>query len=196
MKKLLLLVLFLLPATVLAANVSASSAMEDAGWRQLSPSQRAEIMKQVADTAAQNSPSLENIPAAQRIDEWVTVGAHIGQVLNGAAKEVGMALNDFMATPAGKVALVLIVWKIAGGAMLHFVGGVLVWVIGAIVMYALYRRYATTEISYDPEKFNIFGFHPKLSEHRSELSEGACWGLFLGSASFVFGGLIVMFTGG
>ena len=52
-----------------------------------------------------NSPSITD--TAER---WVQIGANIGQMMGGAAKELGIAVNEFSQTSLGEVTMVMIIW--------------------------------------------------------------------------------------
>lgn len=194
MKKLFALALLVISTAVFAGNTT--SAVSDAGWDNLSASQRAEILKQVAAQAEQNKKDTVGslVPEPQKVDEWVAIGERVGKMMTGAAREVGMALNDFMNTPVGMITMGLIIWKVMGGVLVHLFGGVAVWCVGAVVMTALYRRFTRRNVIYDQEKTNWFGNHPKLKVETSALDSDEAWGIFLGSAAFTAAGLICIFS--
>lgn len=190
MKRYLAFIALLLPLVAFAAP---ASDFHPPGWDELTPLQQTEVLKAIELTSKANSKA-EDVPSIKEVDEWVNVGERIGKMLNGAAREVGMALSTFITTPAGKVALALIVWKVAGTAVVHLVGAFMVWGIGAVVMTALYLRYSRVEITYDPERKNIFGRPLKKKEVIDELTSDQSWGLALGSAAFTMAGLIVLLS--
>lgn len=80
------------------------------------------------------------ISKAQEISEWVNVGQQIGQSLAGCAKELGVEVNNFVQTPVGKTAAIIIVWKLVGRELMHFGFGVFFFLFCSIVWIYLYRR--------------------------------------------------------
>lgn len=191
--------LFCIVAMLLSFNVFAGNnvgAVSAAGWDKLSASQQAEVMKIVADKAeATNAlPGIDSASDPKKVDEWISVGERIGKMMGGAAKEVGIAVNDFVNTPVGKMTMFLIVWKYMGAMAIHFFGGVLVMLVGAVVMTALYRRLVAVDITYDAEAKNIFGNHPKLKVERGAFGSDDFWAIFLGSASFTAASIICIFS--
>lgn len=188
MSRILILVALLFPLMALAAPEDLNPTI----WKGLTLKEQAEVMKIIA--AGSEASAESETPSIEKVDEWVNVGERIGKMLNGAAKEVGMALTSFMATPAGKVALVLIVWKVAGTAAVHILGALVVWSIGAVVMSALHRNFVRTEVIYDPERKTIFGRPARTKVVSRQLTTDESWGLFGGSVVFTAAGLIVLFT--
>lgn len=192
MKRLFWIVALLLSFTAFAGT--STDVVRTAGWDNLTESQRAEITKLVADKAAAAKESPIDVPNVQKIDEWVGVGERIGKMMGGAAKEVGVAVNDFITTPVGKWTMFLIVWKYMGGAAIHFFGGLLVMLIGSVVATALYRRMTHCTITYNEAEKNIFGNHPVLKKEQSAFGSDDFWALFLVSAAFTAASIICIFT--
>ena len=175
-----------------------SSAVREAGWNNLTELQKAEITKQVATQAETNKANPTSVasvlPDAKKVDDWVNVGQHIGQMMGGAAKEVGVAVNDFGKTPVGQWTMFLIVWKVLGATLMHVIGGFLVLIVGGIVMSAIYRRATNTTIEYNPEKTNWLGNHPVLTVERACLSDSDAWFIFMGSGAFTVAAILVAFV--
>lgn len=192
MKRLFWIVAFLISFSAFAGTNS--DVIRTAGWENLSESQRAEITKLVADKAAEATKSPIAVPDVKKIDEYVAVGERVGKMMGGAAKEVGVAVNEFINTPVGKWTMFLIVWKYMGVMAIHFFGGMLVLLVGAVVMTALYRRATNVEIIYDKEKTNWFGNHPVLNKKRSAFGSDDFWFIFMGTAAFVAASMVCIFT--
>lgn len=192
MKRLFWIVAFFISVSAFAGTNS--DVIRTAGWENLSESQRAEITKLVADKAAEATKSPIAVPDVKKIDEYVAVGERVGKMMGGAAKEVGVAVNEFINTPVGKWTMFLIVWKYMGVMAIHFFGGLVVLLVGIIVMFALYRRMTKSEVVYDKEKTNWFGNHPKISKTRSAFGADDFWAIFLGSAAFVAASMVCIFT--
>ena len=86
-----------------------------------------------------------NVKASNSLADWANVGSSIGQAFGSAAKEVGIAINDFANSPVGRVAMALIVWHFIGGALIHFIGGLFVIIIGlSFIVWLVKRTYPTT----------------------------------------------------
>lgn len=130
----------------------------------LTDAQKAELAMQAAKMASEANKPAELIKSAvnapDKVNEWVGIGSRIGQALGGAAKEIGVAVNDFAKSPVGQLTMALIVWKMMGGAIVHVIGGLLVMGIGlSFVMYMFNRTYPK-QCEYDTSKTNLFGNYP------------------------------------
>lgn len=166
-----------------------SDAISSAGWSNLSEPQKAEILKQVADKAGTSSAG--EMPTVQKVSEWVDIGQKIGQMMGGAAKEVGIAVNDFVKTPVGQWTMALIIWKFMGSAIIHLVGGVLVLVVGFGFILFMIRKSKEVKYEYDSEKTDVFGRSRLKKVVREALSTDAVVGFTI-SAGIVL--VVVLFT--
>lgn len=85
----------------------------------LSEKDRAEILLEIAVKKESPAHTLD------KVAEYAQVGEQYGKAIAATAKELGIAANDFLNTPAGLLTAGLIVWKIAGDDLLGVVGGLL-----------------------------------------------------------------------
>ncbi len=161
----------------------------------LSDAQRAELQLQAERMKAQ-------VPGEtiQNAREWVDLGTALGQALGGSARELGIATNEFAMTPVGKVATVLIVWKIMGRDIVHLVMGPLLMLCLLPAWWYFYRRtFVIKQIEYGNTKEH--GFKRRYiffnADDRAKLSEGQVFARFafgcIGPA-IVITGICVMLT--
>ena len=68
-----------------------------------------------------------------------------------------MAVNDFAQTPVGQLTMLIIVWQVIGGQLVHVIGGILIWIAGFYFIYYVMKRRFPDEVIYDEERKNIFG---------------------------------------
>lgn len=80
------------------------------------------------------------LPTADKVKEYAEVGEMIGKAMSSTAKEMNIAVNEFSQTPVGKVCIFLIVWKLFGRELLHFIVGGLMLAIGLFLWCRYYRR--------------------------------------------------------
>ena len=141
-------------ALMVATSFAAQTTLDTSG---LSDAQVAELKaiaaKKVAETAAQAaSPNVQ----PEKITAGVTLAATWGQqaaaaaegfakALGIAAKELNVTINDFLASPAGKLTAALIIWKVAGATIIHFLYGLLFVTVGLTLARVLYVRLFTRE---------------------------------------------------
>lgn len=97
-------------------------------------------------TQAENMKETKDLDKAK---QWVEFGEMIGKAIGSTAKELNVAVNEFVQTPVGKMALVLIVWKVAGREVFKFGLGFLWLVFGVILWHrTFWRWYAYKSIDY------------------------------------------------
>ena len=113
----------------------------------LTPSQRAEIEAQVAQTKAQNLSGNSSTSAAQAVTEWVEVGKGLGSGLAAGAKEMGVVVNDFAKTDVGRFTMFVIFFKVMGSTIIHLVAGFL-WfaIMGGIWAYYFSKLWAPANV--------------------------------------------------
>ena len=112
----------------------------------LDEGQRAEILVQAA--AMKKGPSA-NI--AETAGEWADIGTKYGMAIAATAKELGIAADDLLGTTVGKVALVLIVWKVMGSDLLGVVVGI-PWLLTGFTfwLYAFRRASLVHSVTVEP----------------------------------------------
>lgn len=195
MERFLIIFMLLVTLVVPAHAALNSDSVAQAGFNKLTEQQKAEILKQVADASA-NSDVTTAVASVTptKVDEWVTIGERVGKIMGGAAREVGIAVNDFVKTPVGQLTMFLIVWKVMGGMLIHLLGGIIVFASGWTFTYLLYRRLSETKIKYHPEAKDWLG-RPKVVEvYREALGADSAWGVFGCFAATTIAGLVTIFT--
>jgi hypothetical protein len=105
----------------------------------LTPTQKASIISRIAQAKERNGPSTPAVSTPKELKEWAEVGSAVGKGLVATAKELGVEVNAFAQTGVGKLAIVLIVWKVMGGDILHIFGGI-AWVMIALPMWIYFFR--------------------------------------------------------
>lgn len=96
--------------------------------------------EQIRILTTTNQPT-EDVLSPERINEYAEIGKNVGEGLASAAKELGVAVNDFASTNVGQVALFLIVWRIALADIVAGAVGVLFgigWLIAVVKGWSYY----------------------------------------------------------
>lgn len=156
----------------------------------LSEAQKAALVQQIE--TINGSPDA----IVEKVDKWVNAGERIGKMLGGAAKELGIAVNDFMNTPAGVLTVTLIIYQYIGNDLIHLVLGFSVFVVGFFQLRKLTNGMYPETFTYDKEKTDIFG-RAKLLERkqRDTMSGDAATTLFVGYLVLTAVSAMVMFLG-
>lgn len=134
--------------------------IDNAGFSRLTEQQKADIVKRVASLS--DSGKKTN---AQVFSEWADVGIKIGQDLASCARELNIAVNEFLLTPAGKVTFVMIGWKIMARDIIHVFFSIISLIIGIFVIRIMYCNWSVKNVKFNYEKLDIFKRPTKTYEH-------------------------------
>lgn len=186
-----LIIMLICLMSSLTANALTTDAVSSAGWNNLSPSQQAEVIKQIADTNVTNKVQIAD---PQQFNQWVTLGEHIGQVFGGAAKEIGIATAEFIKTPIGFVTAAIIIGHFVGGVLMHICGAIVILIAGLSFVRWHSQKIRTIDIRYSTDKVDIFGRSRLESKELRGINEDwGIWYIFL-SVFTVGVALITLFT--
>ncbi len=161
----------------LAMSVSAYAANADyVSTKGLTAEQSAQLALQ-----AEQMKKATPLEMADKVDQWVNIGEKVGKMMGGAAKEVGIAVNDFVKTPVGMMTAALIVWNYMGGMLIHVIAGFIFFVTSFTILTWMMRRCIGTEITYDKDAGkNWLGRYAVLKIKRDGLSESEQVGFLFG----------------
>lgn len=182
MKRLFVGLILMLVTMVASAQMSANT-VYNAGWDKLPETEKAKIVKQIADAAATPAVKMSN---AEAVDKWVDTGERIGRMFQGAAKEIGVAVNDFVKTPVGMMTMGVIVWKYMGKDILQVLIAGAFFVTGMITIWVVFGRGRAEVRQYSPDKKDIFGRARLVSVEVESMSDGAMTGMLV-STVILFG---------
>ena len=107
--KFIIATFFMLFSVLAQAQISIHDAGR-AGFDKLSETEKAAIIQQIAEKNSNNVPIVGNI-TPEKLDQFAQTGANIGKGLAAAAKEIGVAVNEFVQTPVGILTVGLIAWQ-------------------------------------------------------------------------------------
>lgn len=192
MKKFFAVILMAVSFSAFAGNDSET--VRNAGFARLSEAEKAEVIKMVADKAASKDASVPAALTEDKVEKWVKIGSNIGQGLAGAAKEVGVAVNDFSQTPVGQLAMLLIVWHMIGAQLIHVLGGILIWIVGIAIIRHMVARAYPSKITYSKEVKNMFGNYVVEKVEPMAISDDNAAGWLFAYGVVLIAGLIAIFT--
>lgn len=89
-----------------------------------------------------------------QVREWAGLAKEFGSAVGQTAKELGIAVNDFLRTPAGILLTIYLFWSKLGGIIIGIPFIMVVWT----VFFKLYDRYRRTpaETEVRPVLFGLF----------------------------------------
>lgn len=157
MKRILILCLLMIFSTL---SFSSSGITRDnlTGFESLSEAQKAEVVKYIS--TRQKSTGIDEISkiSPDKMEEWAAKGTAIGRAVGIAAKELGIAANEFIQTDAGKITVVIIAWKLLGHDILHIMGGFTFFLIFTSIWFYIFRkRYLLGKVTLTPVNVKILG---------------------------------------
>lgn len=200
MNKLFANFVFLTMVFVNSAHAGISSTtVANAGFDKLTTAQQAEIVKNVTDKVSENTKSdvvsaVTSSVTPENVDKWVTVGQNIGKMFGGAAKEVGVAVNEFVKTPVGQLTMALIIWNYMGNVLVHIIGAVIILIFGSSAIWFIQRRNFPLSVMYDPEKLDRLGRRVIVKKSRPAMEGGEAFGYMVAYVVVMGATLITLFT--
>lgn len=123
-------------------------------------------INQLAEVAAnmRKDPAKISEKVRDEVQAWTDLGQNIGRATVGAAKEVGMAANEFAQTPLGIITTSIVVYKMIGEDILSLIFGSLLILFGSTLgIYASRQGYKRT-YEYKPIIFGMFNYKMIKSE--------------------------------
>ena len=140
----------------------------------------AEQKEQLGKMVLQDSPKTDG--ELDMLEKAARFGQIIGSGIGAAAREVGIAVNEFSQTTPGRVAMLILVWKYMGDAILGVMVGIPVLVLGMWVGWKMVhrgrQRNYTREYVYVPVLWGLFNRRKLAKEvynRNSESSESDDW---------------------
>lgn len=150
MKKLFAMFALLLACSASApafATVAASAAdISSIDVSKLTPEQKAQLMTQVTDLQKQSSTNISQTIRTEA-SAWAELGGNMGRAAVAAAKEIGVATNDFVQTPLGRVTMGIVIYKVLGHDIIKIVMGssILIFFFSMSLYFALKKKFNVVE---------------------------------------------------
>ena len=176
------------------ADVYSADSQMSQTFLQLTERQKTELVSRAATMQAANAYNTHNDDSFQKVDKYSDIAVKLMKGLANGAKEVGIAANEFLQTPAGKWTLAIIVYKTMGSDLILFGTAMLIFISGFTFIIYLSRRLCKTTITYNTEIKNIFGNHPKIEVVKTPLTGDNICLLTICSFLILFCTCIVLFN--
>ena len=132
-----------------------------------------------------------------RLNQYAEFGQAFGSAIAQTAAEVGQATNEFIQTPAGKIAVALIVWKVAGDDLLGVVAG-MVWYLVMIPLWIVFWRKNVTNMRWNKvvtsgENGKNIVTHELTHDSMQERADVATWTMLGILAAICIAGFFMVF---
>jgi hypothetical protein len=146
-----------------ATSFAGQSTIDTSG---LTEAQVAEIKAYAAKQVADVARAAAQPATPEQVTAGVTLAATWGQqaaaaaegfakAMGIAAKELNVTINDFLKSDAGKLTAILIIWKVAGAAIVKSLYGLLFVTVGLTMVRVIYTRLFTK--GYEKVEYSRFG---------------------------------------
>lgn len=115
-------------------------------------------LKQQAEKMRSTQPANVSATVRKEAEAWGELGANMGKAMVGAAKEVGVAADEFSKTTLGKIVVFIVAYKLIGQDLLAIFIGLLVLVVGTslTIWLAFTTAWYDREYAYVPVLWGLF----------------------------------------
>jgi hypothetical protein len=162
---------------------------------ELTEVQKAELALQAAKAReAQNRPSIP-VQVRQEAEAWSQLGTNVGTALIAAAKEIGVAANEFASTPLGQVVTFAVFFKMFGREFIDLLIGLPLLAIGVPALLRVALRGTIIEEKFETKPFLwIFTrkYRASVRYNNEEISARTVISLLAAAACFV-ASMIILF---
>ncbi len=138
--------------------------------------------------AAKPAPAAEAL-SPENVKEWAGLAKEFGSAIGQTAKELGVAVNDFLRTPAGILLTVYLFWSKLGGIIIGIPFVVTVW-FAFFKIWNTFRR-TPTEFESQPVLFGLFNRQVVKSYNYRAADEVLWAGLLGGLATTIITGILI-----
>lgn len=154
---------FILAAVFSIFAISAQAETTAIDTSGLNPAQIADIKRHAATVVA-NAASSAGAPKdvgalATMAATWGTQAAQAAEgfarAITIAARELGVTVNDFLHTDAGKLTAALIIWKVAGASIVSILYAMIFVTVGLTITRIIYVKLFTAR--YEPVEYSYIG---------------------------------------
>ena len=149
-------ILTALIAITMAFAAAAATDVTAVDVSKLTTAQKADVLKYTASLETKDS----NVSVAARVEigKWGELGVGVGRAAVGAAKEIGVAANEFVQTPLGMVTMAVVVYKVIGQDVIGFVVGlgILITFMTIAIAFAFFVKKGAVTYEYKPALLGLY----------------------------------------
>lgn len=151
-----------------------------------------EQIRQLAAKADEMKKDPVNVSTVvrQEAEAWGQMGANMGKAVVSAAKEVGVAANEFSQTSLGKIVVVLVAYKLVGHDALGILFGTFTLIIGNVLAVWVFVSNRGYTITYDYKPVLWGAFNRKVITEIARNDEATYLKYFASGCLLFFGWLV------
>lgn len=127
MKKIIFALLVMFSAPAIACEISYTQGLDDVAVQRLKLAcEQAKLDAKEAREQAHTVSSVVETVSTEKISAFGLAAKDVAAAIGIAAKELGVAANDFLATPAGILVAAVVIWKLFAIQFIGLIGVVVV----------------------------------------------------------------------
>jgi hypothetical protein len=147
-------------STAFAASTTIdTTGLSDAQIAELKAHAAQAVAAQAKGEAAQTAPTKDVGTAVTLAATWgqqaAAAAEGFAKAMGIAARELNVTINDFLKSDAGKLTALVIIWKVAGAAILKALYGTVFLTFGILLVRTIYLRLFTA--GYEKVEYSRFG---------------------------------------
>lgn len=159
-RKMLAALALLCASTAFAASTTIdTTGLSDAQIAELKAHAAQAVAAQAKGEAAQTAPTKDVGTAVTLAATWgqqaAAAAEGFAKAMGIAARELNVTINDFLKSDAGKLTALVIIWKVAGAAILKALYGTVFLTFGILLVRTIYLRLFTA--GYEKVEYSRFG---------------------------------------
>lgn len=144
--------LVILALTVSAPSFAYSCDKQIEGISGLSERVKQEMVVQCEQAKLNETTIVTKTVDVEKVNQYAEVAKAVAQAIGVAAKELGVAVNEFIKTPAGIFTAAIIAWKFVGAILMNYVFFVAIAVVFSILATSVRRMVRLKEYEEVPTK--------------------------------------------
>lgn len=175
MKKLLLVLMFFF-STYACAEVNTYK---------LTDEQAAQLQLQAAQMRKANEGGVSGVlptvspSTLDAAKQWADIGRGVAVGIGAGARELGVAVNEFAVTPAGKLTTAIIVWKIMGKDVIRIGLCLFLWIFAIPGIWIIRNRATIDRIEYETYKGLLGWNYRRIKTKVRSDGDGTMWGTII-----------------
>lgn len=183
MKKLFLPLMLLLSSPALAQATTIDC--QNIDITQYSTAEELQRVQKVCSSPTENSSKV----TPETVREWGSLGKEFSTTVVDTAKELGIAVNEFLYTPVGFLIAFYFMWDMIGGILVGIPLLIFIWWLYFRVCRILTKPQQTVEFEYVPYIWGLFSLkrvkNIQYIQNRSIDKWGVAWVLLGAAAAFL-----------
>lgn len=122
------------------AFVSVASAQETGNGCEIDPDWKQSKINETLSACKDRAQSMDPEAVAENVSAYAEVAKGVAEAIGIAAREVGIAVDEFVKTDTGKLTVALIVWHVAGDDIISIVIGIPCIIFAVFLWFAITNR--------------------------------------------------------